>query len=87
MLLIWGLKRYVTTLAVLTLACRNGHIAAHRLIKSTRKFTFIFIPLFSVGTKYSTICTQCGVTLDWSKADAQTAAFNAAPPPAAGVGR
>jgi hypothetical protein len=73
-ILIMGLRAYVKALAVLTLACRNGHVAAHRVLKVTRKFTLFFIPLFPVQTRYYTECAQCGLWVPWNKEDAEAAA-------------
>jgi hypothetical protein len=81
-LIIWGFKTYTKTLAMLNLACRNGHVAAHRLVKVTRKFTIFFIPLFPVSTKYVSVCAGCGLQLPWDKetADAAVAQASAEPP-------
>ncbi|MGH8922101.1 MAG: DUF2510 domain-containing protein [Actinomycetes bacterium] len=77
MLIIWGFKNSVTTMAMLTLACRNGHTAAHRLVRTTRRFTLFFIPLFSVRHRWFTICAQCGLDVAWQKEDAEAAAAHA----------
>jgi Protein of unknown function (DUF2510) len=63
-------------LAMLTLACRNGHTAAHRLVKVTRWCTLFFIPLIPVRRRYLTTCAQCGLQVPWSKQDALAAAAN-----------
>jgi hypothetical protein len=78
MLIIFGLRSYVKTLAVLTLACRQGHVAAHRVVKVTRKFTLFFIPLFPVRHRYYSVCTLCGLQLPWDKESAEAAARQAA---------
>jgi hypothetical protein len=72
-LIIWGFKSYATTMAMLNLACRNGHVAAHRLVKVTRKFTLFFIPLFPVSHKYFTVCSMCGMQVPWDKETAEAA--------------
>jgi hypothetical protein len=77
MLIIFGFRRYVLTLAHVTGVCSQCHNpAAHRIIKSTRKFTLFFIPLFPVSTKYYSSCTFCGLTtqLDDASRDAALAA-------------
>jgi hypothetical protein len=74
MILIVGLRAYVKSLAVLTLACRNGHVAAHQLVKVTRRFSLFFVPLFPVGTRYYTVCSRCGVRVPWEKETALAAA-------------
>ncbi len=38
MILIMGVRAYVKALATLVLACRNGHVASHQLLKATQKF-------------------------------------------------
>lgn len=58
---IWGFKRYVTALAMLTLVC--GHCqrpTAHPLRKVVTKFTLFWIPLFPTGTKHVLQCSYCG---------------------------
>jgi len=73
-MIIFGFRRTVATMAMLTLACRNGHTAAHRLVKATRWFTLFFIPLIPFSRTYFTVCAQCGTQVEWSKADAVAAA-------------
>jgi hypothetical protein len=65
--IIWGFRTYSATLGMVTLACRNGHTAAHRLVRTTRKFTLFFIPLFPVGKRYYSVCTMCGEQVKWTK--------------------
>jgi hypothetical protein len=75
MILIFGLRSYVKVLATLTLACRHGHVAAHRLVKVTRKFSLFFVPLFPAGRpRYFTLCAQCGLHMPWDKETAEAAA-------------
>jgi zinc-ribbon family len=63
MLLIWGTKTYVFTLAMLNLLCGNcGNPASHAVKRRVTKFTLFFIPLFPVHVRYFTQCTFCGVT-------------------------
>ncbi|MFC4034328.1 zinc-ribbon domain-containing protein [Streptomyces polygonati] len=60
-MIIFGTRRYLHQLAMLTLVCANcGNPAAHALRKRVVKFTLFFIPLFPVSTTYSTQCTFCG---------------------------
>ncbi len=82
-MVIFGFRRTLATMAMLTLACRNGHVAAHRLIKATRWFTLFFIPRIPYNSKYLTVCAQCGTQVAWSRADAEAAAR--APAPTAGT--
>jgi hypothetical protein len=77
---IWGFKTYTATLGMVTLACRNGHTAAHRLVRTTRKFTLFFIPLFPVRHRYYSVCTMCGQQVAWSKEEAQAMASQAGAP-------
>jgi hypothetical protein len=58
---------------MLTLACRNGHVAAHRLIQVTRWFTLFLIPIIPFNQRHYSICAQCGVQVGWSKEDAERA--------------
>ncbi|MYS24094.1 MULTISPECIES: zinc-ribbon domain-containing protein [unclassified Streptomyces] len=61
-MLIFGTRRYLHQLAMLTLLCAGcGNPAAHALRKRVVKFTLFFVPLFPVSTTYSTQCTFCGV--------------------------
>jgi hypothetical protein len=85
LILILGVRAYVKALAFLTLACRNGHVAGHRVLKVTRKFTLFFVPLFPVKTRYYTECAQCGLWVQWNKEEAEAAA-RLRPTTAAGPG-
>jgi Protein of unknown function (DUF2510) len=71
MILIFGFRRRVALLATLSLACPNGHVAAHRILKLTRWFTLFFLPVIPVSRKYLSVCIQCGVTLDIPKSAAE----------------
>jgi hypothetical protein len=75
--LIFGMRARQKTLAMLELACRNGHVAAHRLVKLTRWFTLFFVPLIPVSQRYFTVCSQCGLQVKWPKGDALEAAAHA----------
>jgi hypothetical protein len=72
-MIIFGFRRTVATMAMLTLACRNGHVAVHRLVKATRWFTLFFVPLIPFNRKYLTVCAQCGIQVTWSRSDAEAA--------------
>jgi hypothetical protein len=76
-LIIFGSRNSAKTLAMLTLACRNGHVAAHRITKLTRKFTLFFIPLFSTSHRYYSTCAACGLQLSWDKDTAEAAVAQA----------
>ncbi len=61
MLVIFGLKRYVEQLAVLSQTCPNcGNAGAHPLRRAYSRFTLFFVPLFVVRSRYETQCTYCG---------------------------
>jgi hypothetical protein len=89
-MIIFGFRSYVRTLLTLTLVCRNGHTAAHRLIERTRKFTLFFVPLFPIARSRATICAACGETLKLDKTQAealmaQVSNLPATPPPPLGA--
>ncbi|HET6875716.1 MAG TPA: DUF2510 domain-containing protein [Acidimicrobiales bacterium] len=66
-LIIWGFRSRAKNMAMTQLACRQGHVAAHRLVKVTRWFTLFFIPLIPVSKKYFSICAACGLQLQVPK--------------------
>jgi hypothetical protein len=58
---IWGFRRYLTQLAIVTLVC--GHCqrpTAHPVRKVVTRFTLFWIPLFATSKKYLLQCTFCG---------------------------
>jgi hypothetical protein len=75
--IVWGFRSRVANLAMIQLACRNGHVAAHRLMKITRWFTLFFIPLIPVRHRYVSVCAQCGIRVAWGKEDAEAMAARA----------
>jgi hypothetical protein len=77
MFLIFGFRSRAAVLATLSLACRNGHVAAHRVLKVTRWFTLFFIPVIPFSRKYRSVCIQCGLTLEIPKAAAEEIAATA----------
>ena len=79
-MLIIGLRVSEALLATLFYVCEVcGNSAAHQLVKRTRKLTFFFIPLFSVGSSYQDSCTFCGRVTSVDRQDAETAALQAGP--------
>src|ERR1700735_3981793 len=70
MFIIFGFRRRVATLIILSLTCRNGHLASHRVLKMTRWFTLFFIPVIPFSRKYVSICAHCGLQLEIPKAAA-----------------
>jgi zinc ribbon protein len=84
MLIIWGYRRYLQQLAMLTFLCGNcGNPAAHTLSRAVTKFTLFFIPLFPISSKYFTQCTFCGTSRRVGKEEAaqlrQQAAYGGQP--------
>jgi hypothetical protein len=74
MIILFGFRSRVHNVAMLQLACRNGHVAAHRLVKVVRWFTLFFIPVIPFSTTYLTACAQCGLQAKWTKQEAETMA-------------
>ena len=71
-MIIFGLKSFVKTLAMLTLVCgRCGNPAAHRLVQRSRWFSLFFVPVIPLSFSRYTTCTFCGATHKVSKPDAQ----------------
>lgn len=77
MIILFGLRSRVKLLATLSLACRNGHVAAHRIARRTRWFTLFFVPVIPLSTKYNSVCIQCGLTLEIPKPIAEEMATSA----------
>jgi hypothetical protein len=73
-LLIFGLRRRGYRLANVFAMCGICHApAAQAVVKIRTFFTFFFIPLIPVGTKYRSTCTLCGGTIELNKAQADQA--------------
>jgi hypothetical protein len=62
-----GTRGRAKNVAVLQLACRGGHIAAHRIVKVTRWFTVFFIPVIPYSHRYISVCAACGAQLQIPK--------------------
>jgi len=71
MIFIFGFRTRTAIMATLSLACRNGHVAAHRVVKVTRWFTLFFVPVIPFSRKYRSVCIQCGLTLEIPKDTAE----------------
>ncbi len=79
-MLIIGFGVTEVLLSTLVFTCEAcGNHAVHQLTKQNRKFSFFFIPLFSVGTKYLDSCTACGRIIEVSKEQAESAARQVGP--------
>ena len=62
-MIIWGWRRYVHTIAMITFVCGQcGNPAAHALRRFVTKFTLFFVPLFPVHRRFEVQCTFCGAT-------------------------
>lgn len=71
MIIVWGYKRFLQRLAMLTFLCGNcGNPAAHSLTRAVTKFTLFWIPLFPISSKYFTQCTFCGASRQVPKEEA-----------------
>ncbi|MEV8526110.1 MULTISPECIES: zinc-ribbon domain-containing protein [unclassified Streptomyces] len=70
-MIIFGTRRYLHQLAMLTLVCGNcGNPSAHALRKYVTKFTLFFVPLFPFSTSFRTQCTFCGLEQQITKQQA-----------------
>jgi hypothetical protein len=83
-MIIYGWKRYVQVLAVLTLVCQQCALPAeHVLRRLTTKVTLFFIPLFPVSRRHTLACTACAAENKISREQAdQLLASGAEQPPA-----
>lgn len=77
-----GTRGRTANVAVLQLACRNGHVAAHRIVKITRWFTVFFVPVIPFNTKYISVCAACGAQLTIPKEAAKEMVAGAGAAPA-----
>jgi zinc-ribbon family len=72
MLIIFGLRRYVEQLAMLTLVCSHCHTScAHPFSRVITKFTLFFVPLFRVRSAHYVQCTYCGASSRLTKDQAE----------------
>lgn len=72
MLIIFGFRRYLEQLAMLTLTCSQCHTScAHPLSRAVTKFSLFFIPLFPVRSEYLVQCTYCGASSRLTKHQAE----------------
>jgi hypothetical protein len=79
-MLIIGLSVSEDLLSTLIYICEIcGNSGAHHLIKRSRRFSFFFIPLFTVGMTYVDSCTVCGRVIEVSRDQAEAAARQTGP--------
>jgi hypothetical protein len=61
LLILFGTRGTVRTLAMITFICNNtNQPAAHRLSKITRWFTLFFVPVFPISRRHVLTCAACG---------------------------
>ena len=79
MILIFGIRSMRKQLAVVLAMCqRCSHPCAHPIVQLRRWFTFFFIPVIPVGTKYFTVCSMCATATPIQKAEAENLQAQAA---------
>ena len=80
--IIWGSKRYITQLAMLTLVCGGcQQPAAHPLRRVVTRFTLFWIPMFKTSTKHILQCTYCGRAQLIAEDEADRLITSPPPPP------
>lgn len=68
MLLIFGFRPFITTLAMVTFVCGFcGQNVPQQVYKQANRFTLFFIPLFATSTRYFVECSNCGGTTELSR--------------------
>jgi hypothetical protein len=73
-LLIFGMRRRGYRIANVFAMCGICHSpAAQAVVKVRTFFTFFFIPLIPLGTKYRSTCTMCGGVTELNQAQADQA--------------
>lgn len=77
MFLLFGFRRKLAELALVQLACRNGHVAAHRIVRLTSWFTLFFIPVIPYSRRYLSVCSMCGLQLRIERSEAEEMAARA----------
>jgi hypothetical protein len=66
-LIIFGVRRRATRLAVVMLLCPSCQTPAAQVIRRLRRWvTVFFVPLVPLGTNYDLTCTMCGATVSLS---------------------
>jgi hypothetical protein len=68
MLLLFGTTLRNRLLVVVNFVCQFcGRQANQDVVESATKFSLFFIPLFTIGRRYSVTCTNCGGTTGLTK--------------------
>jgi zinc-ribbon family len=71
-LLIFGVRRRGYRMANVFAMCGVCHTPAAQAIARVKTFfTFFFIPLIPLGSKYRSTCTMCGATVSLTKEQAE----------------
>jgi hypothetical protein len=71
MFLIFGIKRLNRRLATMLAICGQCTTpAAQVIVKRSTWFSLFFIPIIPLGSKYTSTCTLCGVSVKLDKAQA-----------------
>jgi zinc-ribbon family len=71
-LILFGFKRYVEVLGVVTLICRHcSQPAAQRIEEWTTKFTVFFVPLFTTRRRQVMQCASCAAQSELSREEAE----------------
>jgi hypothetical protein len=66
-LILFGVRRRATRLAVVMLLCPSCQTPAAQVIRRLRRWvTVFFVPLVPLGTSYDLTCTMCGSTVSLS---------------------
>lgn len=71
MLLIFGASPRERVLTVVTFVCEYCRTRAEQeVVESATKFSFFFIPLFTISRRYFVVCSNCGGTTELTKEQA-----------------
>ena len=78
MLLIFGVRRRGDRMVNVFAMCGICHTPAAQAVTRVRTFfTFFFIPLIPLGSKFRSTCTLCGGTISLTKEQAEAAVASA----------
>jgi hypothetical protein len=76
--LIFGVRRRGYRMANVFAMCGTCHTpAAQAVVRVRTFFTFFFIPLIPLGSKYRSTCTMCGAVESLTRVQADAAVANA----------